>query len=171
MQAYRGFTLVEMLAVLAISAILLAGASAWWQDMIPRQHLIARANALVGLVYLARERASEGYPVLVCATDGVSACTAFRDAQRLAIIEDRNANDRFDENDVLVREMSLPPGMTSSWRSFRNKPWLKFNYRARSYYQNGHFLLCYRDQGIKVIVTRIGRPRVQKGGTKKMPCR
>ena len=86
------------------------------------------------------------------------------------LIKDRNNNQRYDHSDRILFRQTLPSGMTASWHSFRNKPWLKFTNRATSYYQNGHFELCYGRMAIRVIMTRIGRPRVERGGIRKDGC-
>ena len=164
----RGFTLVELLVTILVVSILATTAAPLFAKAIARQSLIARANNLVGFIYMAREKASEGNPVMLCALD--QACAQFADTRHLALVEDRNHNERFDDADEILAELVLPEAMQVSWRSFRRKPWLRFTHQARSHYQNGHFLLCQEAMGIKVIITRIGRPRVEKGGVKEALC-
>lgn len=164
----RGFTLLELLVTILVISILATSAVPLFANAVARQSLIARANNLVGFIYLAREKASKGNPVMLCALD--QACTQFANTRHLALIEDRNQNERFDNDDAVLAELVLPEAMHASWRSFRRKPWLRFTHQARSHYQNGHFLLCQEGMGIKVIITRIGRPRVEKGGVKETLC-
>lgn len=164
----RGFTLVELLVAILVVGILVSAAAPSLTKAIARQSLVGRANNLIGFIYMAREKASEGNPVMLC--DLELDCTGFTDTRHLALVEDRNNNERFDGADAIFAELVLPEPMKVSWRSFRNKPWLRFTYQARSYYQNGHFLLCHNRMGIKVIITRVGRPRVEKGGVKDALC-
>tara|TARA_R110002073_G_scaffold336542_1_gene534902 strand:+ start:9465 stop:9896 length:432 start_codon:yes stop_codon:yes gene_type:complete len=138
------------------------------RDFLPKQKLISRANNLIGLIYLAREQAAGNAPTLLCAID--SDCNEFTVAAGLELIRDSNGNFSKDGNEEVLREFRLPEGMTIEWRSFRKKPWLRFDSDARAWYQNGHYLLCMNNYGLKVIVTRIGRPRVAKGGVSATLC-
>lgn len=164
----RGLTLLELLVAIFVVAILVSSAAPSFSKAIARQSLVGRANNLIGFIYMAREKASEGHPVMLCDLD--LDCTRFTDTRHLALVEDRNNNERLDSADEVFAELVLPETMRVSWRSFRNKPWLRFTQQARSYYQNGHFLLCHKGMGIKVIITRVGRPRVEKGGVKDALC-
>lgn len=166
--AQRGVTLQELLVVISIVVTLAIASTTLFRDFIPRQSLIGRANNLVGLIYHAREQAVGSGPVLLCAMDTL--CDDFDHANGLILISDDNDNFSKDSNEKILREFRLPDGMTMQWRSFRGKPWLRFDSDARSWYQNGHYLLCMKNYGLKVIVTRIGRPRVAKGGVSTTLC-
>lgn len=164
----RGVTLLELLVVISIVVTLTIASTTLFRDFIPRQSLIGRANNLIGLIYHAREQAVGSGPVLLCAMDTL--CDNFDKANGLILISDDNDNRSKDGNERILREFRLPEGMTMQWRSFRGKPWLRFDSDARSWYQNGHYLLCIKNYGLKVIVTRIGRPRVAKGGVSTTLC-
>lgn len=165
----QGVTLLELLIVITIVMALAVTSITLLRGFIPRQNLIGRANNLIGLIYHAREQAVGSGPVLLCAMDTL--CDNFDHANGLILISDDNNNFSKDGNEKVLREFRLPEGMTMQWRSFRGKPWLRFDSDARSWYQNGHYLLCMKNYGLKVIVTRIGRPRVAKGGVSTTLCK
>lgn len=164
----RGFTLPELMVGLLIATVLVVIAHGFLSSVVPRESLISTANNMIGLIYRGRERAIGDAPVLLCA-DG-SGCNRFGNARAIVLVRDSNNNRQLDHGETILRRKVLPQGMTVSWHSFRNKPWLRFNSRARSYYQNGHFQFCYRNFSLNVVMTRIGRPRVDRHGVINKKC-
>lgn len=164
----RGLTLVELLVVLAVVVILALATGPGLSDVLRKQALVSHANNIVGLIYRARAAAIGSDPVLVCVAPGD--CSTHRSGTALQVVQDHNRNGRLDDPSELKDRLTLRKGMTVQWRSFRNKPWLRFNARGVSYYQNGHFLLCLDGTAIKVVVTRIGRPRVERQDPKDRLC-
>lgn len=163
-----GFTLVEMMTVLAIFAVLLTAATDFGRNLVPKQQLIAAANNLVGIIHAGRSYASSGAPTLLCAQN--TNCESFMHSPGVYVLEDSNNNGRRDPSERIVAEMKLPEGIDVSWRSFRNKPWLRFSPSKISWYQNGNLMLCAKNMKIKVIVSRIGRPRVERTGVQPEAC-
>lgn len=168
MKQETGFTLVELMIALSIIAILSMLSAPLMQDMIPKQRLIGKANNVVGFIQQGRIHAVGKKAVLLCAYPGD--CSTFTQATGLSLIEDNNDNRVFDEGDKLVAKLTLPKGSVIHWKSFRRKPWLKFSPSAISYYQNGTLQLCAQKFSIRVIVTRIGRPRVSPEGVEEKNC-
>lgn len=157
-----GMTLVELLVCLGIVTLGLALSLGPWQTFVTRYALTAQANTLTGLVHAARGRAAGALPILLCSRMGK--CNDFLTPDdAIILVRDLNRNFAFDQGEPMETALTLPQGMTVQWRSFRAKPWLHFNSRGVAYYQNGHFLLCYRGKAKKVIVTRQARPRVKPG--------
>lgn len=166
---YHGLTLVELLVCLAILGLGLAMAAGPWSRFVTRYALTAEANTLTGLIHSARGRAAGARPLMLCSRKG--ACAEFSDpAEALILVRDLNRNFSIDANEPVETALALPQGMTVQWRSFRAKPWLHFNSRGVAYYQNGHFLLCFRGMAKKVIVTRQARPRVKPGDADNRRC-
>ena len=165
----KGATLIELIICLVMVAAALAFSAGPWQRFVVRQALTAHANTLTGLIHSARGRAAGAVPMMLCSRAGH--CEDFRTPDNaLILVQDRNRNFSIDEGELLETALSLPQGMTVQWRSFRSKPWLHFNSRGVAYYQNGHFLLCYRGKAKKVIVTRQARPRVKPGDADNRRC-
>jgi len=164
----RGTTLLELLCVLVIIATMTMAATSFGKHFLPRQRLVAAANNLVGIIHAGRDVATSGAPILLCAlgTD----CDNFLDAPGVYILADTNENGRRDPGEEVISELRLPEGMTVGWRSFRRKPWLRFTPQKISWYQNGNLRLCADTYSLKVIVSRIGRPRVDRSGIQTAGC-
>lgn len=164
-----GLTLIELLIAVAMLSIMASLAAPAWQKFAARQALVAQSNALVGLIYQARSDATEKGAVLICAGQGD--CAEFGDHDNsLRVFLDSNDNRRFDQPDQLLAYWQGHAEMTIQWRSFRNRPWLRLTRNGTAWYQNGHFLLCYRGQASRVTVTRIGRPRVERDKADSSRC-
>ncbi len=163
-----GTTLLEMLCVLVIITALMFAANVFGSQFVPRQRLIAAANNLVGVIHAGRSVAVSGAPTLLCALE--TECDSFVDAPGVYVLADSNNNGRRDPGEKIIAELRLPEGMTVGWRSFRNKPWLRFSPGKISWYQNGNLRLCVREFNLKVIVTRIGKPRVDRAGVQPVSC-
>lgn len=168
MKRETGVTLIETMIAALIAAIISMMSMPLMRDFIPRQALVGRANNIVGMIHRGRDHAIGKKAVLLCAHPGD--CSSFRQSNALALIEDNNDNRILDQGDRIIDTLQLPENMTVEWRSFRNKPWLKFSPTAISYYQNGSLRLCSGHLGLRVIVTRIGRPRVDQQGISTDQC-
>ena len=156
-QQQRGATLVELLVVMLIVVLIAQQASAFASQLLTEQRLTSRSNALVGLLYRARMHGIEQGGVWVCATDH---CDQFGKSPQILIIGNHSGSPAASPTGPIIEQWRLPGGMTVEWRSFQNRPWLYYRANATSHFQNGHFLLCYKGRSRKVIITRIGRPRV-----------
>lgn len=161
-QYCRAVTLLELIATLACLGLLVAATLPSFENFIARQYLISQGNQILGLIHLARAEGAYRYPILVCSA--ASRCEDFRTpSDGLILVADINDNRALDPEDDILHEMRLPEGMTVQWRSFRNKPWLRINRRGVAYYQNGHFLLCYRGEAGKVVLNYQARARQAPG--------
>lgn len=153
-------TLAELLVALAILALVTGWAVPRLDTVLVRQSLVAHANQLAALIHGSRGRAIGRAPILICSRN--ERCATFlQPADGLLLVYDLNDNGRLDASDEVELGLDLPRGMTVTWRSFRGRPWLRIDRRGVAYYQNGHFLLCYRNHGRKVIVNYQALPRVE----------
>ena len=160
MSKTRGFTLPELLIGLCLMALLANLALPAMRDMATRQSLIAQSNALTGLLYRARITGAKNGGALVCALG--SECDVFDVSAGVFVARAAGTTSHPGPMGEAIELLVLPEGMTVQWRSFRNQPWLHYGAHATSHFQNGHFLLCYRGQASRVVITRIGRPRVDR---------
>ena len=123
--------------------------------------VVAQANRVLGTIHEARAEGAYRSAMLICSAS--SQCDNFRGPSTgLILVADHNNNLRLDNGDTLLEELLMPEGMTIEWRSFRMKPWLRINRFGVAYYQNGHFLLCYRGQARKVVLNYQAKARVQR---------
>lgn len=164
-QRGRGFTVIELLAIVAIVSALLAIAFPSFQSLIHRQRLTTTANALFNAVNLARSEAIQrGRRVdLIPAGDGRS----WNDGWVIFI--DANANRRPDTGETVVftherveDDMRITPRFTDSkvqYVAFNGAGRTRTN--ASNYTsQSGHWLLELGTQSRKIVINFLGRPRV-----------
>lgn len=160
----RGFTLVELLTILAIVAGLWALAFPSFSQLIERINSTSRINALVGLVRFARQTAvTQQQWVTLCPASG-DACANSRDWSTgiLAFADLNRDGERQPDETVLAYHDALKPGERLTWRSFRRSNYLQFRAEGYTNWQNGSFLYCPASgdaRNGKVLIINIqGRP-------------
>lgn len=164
--APAGFTLIELLTATAILATLIAAGAPMMRDLMTSQKLAANANQLLAMIYTARAEGAYRSDMMICSAQGN--CSAFDEPDNhLILVADRNSNDIRDSSDEIINHLNLPPEMTVQWRSFRGLPSLRINRYGVAYYQNGHFLLCYRGKARKVILNFQAKARVSSNASTK----
>jgi len=142
--AARGFTVIELMATLAVAALLLSLAAPSFQRLIATHRSAAAMNQMAGAVNLARSLAvTSGAVVTLCPGRG-SECLGRDQWHRGALIfVDHNRNGTLDADERVDRALPpLEPGERIYWRSFRNRTYLQFHARGYTRWQNGNFLYC-----------------------------
>jgi type IV fimbrial biogenesis protein FimT len=113
--AERGFSLVELLGVLAIATILMTSAAPMFSWTTSSYRISGQINTLVGdLMYARSEAIKTGIPVTVCASADGATCLAGNNWQAGWIIfSDTNATQSVPVGQVPLRvQRSLPGGNT-----------------------------------------------------------
>lgn len=106
--ASRGFTLVELMVVVAVLGILASVALPGLNAFTARNRLAALSSDFVSSLVLARtEAARAGLPVLVLPADGGVTGNEFAKGWNLYL--DRNSNGTFDSGDTLIRTYAALP--------------------------------------------------------------
>jgi type IV fimbrial biogenesis protein FimT len=102
---YRGFTLVELLIVIAISVILYSVALPSFHDITLSSKLTSATNDLIGDMRVARSEAIKRNNTLVlCPSANSTSCSTATDLRDGWIIyADSNANSTLDTGDTLIR--------------------------------------------------------------------
>lgn len=155
-----GFTLLELLVVLALSAGLFAVAVPAFSGLVQDARLVAAVNRVVHGVHVARHEALQtGADVVLCRSTTGRQCTESGDWNRGFIVfvnRDRDDPPRLDPGETLLqaeRGLALA-AVTANRRAFVFRPW------SRSV--NGTFTFCDR-RGMAaaraVVVSYTGRPR------------
>jgi type IV fimbrial biogenesis protein FimT len=170
--AFRAFTVIELIAALAIASILLFMALPAFNDLTERFQTTSRVNAIVGIVRFARETAvTQGRMITLCPA-GDAVCTG-ASAWHTGIMAfaDLNRDGARQPGEPIAGYMpALKAGETLLWRSFRNKNYLQFRSAGYTNWQNGSFHYCpaSRDpaNGKVIIVNIQGRavPSVDTDG-------
>lgn len=168
--ACRGFTLTELLAGVAVAAVLMAFALPSLHDLVARERGTAAVNQLLGALATARAEAIMQRRVVTACPGRAGVCLGRNQWHHgMLIFTDDNANGLLEANDRLIT--ALPPlqdGARIYWRSFRNRSYLQFHPRGYTRWQNGSFLYCPPDhdagQARMAIINAQGRVRMARDG-------
>lgn len=164
----RGFSLLEMLVVLAVAGGLVAMAMPSFQVMPLQERAGAALNQAIGAVSFARSAAVlHRTPVSLC--PGVEDQCLGRDQwhRGALVFQDPNQNGIRDRGEPVLSALSgLREGDRLYWRSFRNRGYLRFLPAGYTHWQNGNFLYCPADRDPRLarmlIVNAQGRTRVAR---------
>lgn len=128
----RGFTVIELMVVLAVLAVLLGLSLSWFRDMIQAQQLRSTANDFFAAIALTRSEAiARGRRVMM--TPLASAPADWR--QGWVVFVDRNANQRPDAGDeVIFQRGEVAYGLTivSAFSSGQASQYIAYNMAGRS---------------------------------------
>lgn len=164
----RGFTLVELMAVLAVVAVLMSFALPSFQRLLSAQRGAAAMNQMVAAVHAARSLAVTSGRMTTLCPGAEGACVGRNQWHRGALIFiDDNANGELDGDEQVNRALPpLTPGERIYWRSFRNRSYLQFRPRGHTRWQNGHFLYCPPDADATLarmaVLNAAGRLRIAR---------
>lgn len=167
-----GFTLVELLVVLVISAVLAAVAVPSWRALSEKLQVTGVSNAFVASLHLARSEAIKRQDrVALCkSADGVFCAPAGGWDQGWIIFHDRNNNGRREEAEqVLRRQQALPQALRLSgnltvahYVSFVPTGATKL---VGGGFQAGTLTVCWESgrtaEARQIILNAAGRPRVR----------
>ncbi|MDG2278299.1 MAG: GspH/FimT family pseudopilin [Pseudomonadales bacterium] len=161
MTSKYGLSLIELLVVVAIAGILLATLPFSSTSLINAKRTESDRDMFAALVQTSRAAAIHlNHPVIFC--PGTTAGCGTRDSWHLGTIAfaDKNRNASYDDDDPMIG--SLPRLSTIvTWRSFRNRKYLRFLSTGTTDWQNGHFKFCpqHIDQAkaIQLVLNAAGR--------------
>lgn len=163
-QTSAGFSLIELMVVLVISASLLAIGIPSFYKLILSQRLTTHTNALFMAVKLTRSEAiHRGRRVDLVPLDGVKWNNGW------LVFIDENNNQRLDKGETLIYSYSIhTPELRITPRFSDSKvQYIAYNGSGRSISNNGkqvsqsgHWLLELGTDMRKVVINFLGRPRV-----------
>ena len=170
---WRGFTLVELLIVLAVGSILLAIALPGYAFLANANRLTAATNNLVAAMHFARsESIKRGVRVSVCTTSNPAAAVPACDHaagwhQGWLVFEDDGLRGVLDlqdallrvERDVLLHDISISTTNFSHYVSYLPSGMSQ----GPNNLGNGTFILCLEHMERRVIVSMTGRIRLARG--------
>ena len=169
----RGFTLVELLVVLAVGSILLAIAIPGYAFLVSTSRLATVTNDMVTVLQLARSEAvKRGVRITVCKTSNAGAAMPACDAtagwhEGWLVFVDGGTRGVVDANDLIFRvqervhqTVSITTGMT--YRRFISYlP--NGNSQGSGGLSNGTFEICTAGSRRDIIINNAGRPRLVTG--------
>lgn len=161
MKKPHGFTLIEMMAVVLISGILLGISINGLQLLQAQIRATAAINQLAGAVYLTRQAAlSQRRLITLCPTDNQKACSSNWAAGMLII---SGGGGQTSEGTRIAAYPPTPHGRIE-WRSFGGSKRLQFAASGLTYSQNGTFIYCPDDKDLRaaraLIINKAGRARM-----------
>ncbi|MEM7078154.1 MAG: GspH/FimT family pseudopilin [Pseudomonadota bacterium] len=142
----RGYTIIELLTVLAMMALLISYAPGITQTWVAHHRMQTQRATFLSAINTARTSAIfHNRAVTVCPAT-VSGCGP-RDAWHAGtlVFFDTNGNRRVDGGEKIITRVAKLQHARVRWRSFRNRTYLKFTGRGLTDWQNGHFLFCHRN--------------------------
>jgi type IV fimbrial biogenesis protein FimT len=169
----RGFTLYELLVVLAIASVLLVLAAPAFRSIGNSMKLSAMSNALVAHLQLARSEAIKrnGRVVMCKSPDGVQCTSAGGWERGWIVFQDTNNNGNLDEGEQIIQRIEAMP---EGWHMAGNQSVAKYvsymptgeTEMTTGAFQAGVITVCQQStdktEARQVVINAVGRPRVQK---------
>ncbi|MBK8069831.1 MAG: GspH/FimT family pseudopilin [Rhodanobacteraceae bacterium] len=159
----RGLSAIELLAVLAVTSVVLSIAVPYLRGVNANTRLSSASNALVVALQRARvEAVSTGRNTVLCPSLNGTQCSDSSDWSRgWLIYRDQNRNTRFDAGEPLLQVQMLDSAQLSV-RSNNGRRWVTYRSLGESEGANTTFVFCSRQdpaRGRQVIVANSGRVR------------
>jgi type IV fimbrial biogenesis protein FimT len=159
----NGFSLLELLVVLAIAAVLISVAVPGFTETRRAAALTVAVNQLIGAIHFARSASIlNNVPTVIClSADGVQCTSSGREPIRGWLVfrdHDRTSPAALDAGDSLLRKADLPNDLSIQ----ATRAALTFWPTTRSG-TPGTFIFCslqVQGAGREVVVSQTGRPRV-----------
>jgi len=162
----RGFTLIEMVAVLAIIAIMVSMMMPSVAKLYARNEATTSINWIITAVNFTRHAAiSFRTTATLCPKNPDHFKCGGQWHEDLMIFADRNEDGKFNQEDYLIHQISSQKVTgTFRWRSFRNRQYLQLTRFGYTNYQNGNFVYCPGARNSKlarqIVINVQGRARM-----------
>lgn len=169
LEQQAGYSLIELLVALTVSAILLASATPMFAGILMNNRAVTLANNLLTSLQVARfEAIKRNRDITICkSNDAISCSGSWSDGW--IIFSDFNNNRRLDTTDgekiIEVKKLSNAE-FSINWNAFRSDTYIQYNSLGFIHSNNGTFKLCPPNRDARyaraVIINRLGRARVSR---------
>lgn len=164
MKAQKGFTLVELMIVIAIAGITVGLGYPSMKNLIIKSRVNSYAHTLLSTVQSARQAAiMRNEFITVCASANGIDCNTDWSKGHLIFI-DKNGNRELDIEDTRLNYIDgINDADNVKWQSFKVANTLQFLPTGITNHQNGTFTVCGLGKigfAKAVIITKTGRPRL-----------
>jgi len=166
MKKLSGFTLVELMVVVAIAGLAMAFAIPAMGTFIKNERLVTQINTLVGhLAYARSEAVTRRQQVILCASSPpLTSCSGTNWAAGWILFIDADNSSTFTANEVILRAKATLEGSNTLVSSTGSM--IIYDNRGFAPLSNGVFSLC-DDRGAphvkSISITNTGR--VRRGGS------
>ncbi|GMG88575.1 GspH/FimT family pseudopilin [Biformimicrobium ophioploci] len=142
MNIYRGYTLIEMMLVIACLAIIASVAIPSFSELLEARRNRLSGYALFDLIATARGLSLSQQKNLVICPAHNNRCGS-NWAGGALLFEDSNRNGALDDGESLLRQIdAFRSGTKLSWASFGNRPYLRYRPDGVTPSQSGSFHYC-----------------------------
>ncbi|MFZ5757695.1 MAG: GspH/FimT family pseudopilin [Pseudomonadota bacterium] len=165
MQRMHGLTLIELVVVLAVTAVLFGVGVPAWRSLTATSAVQAHVSLFSQAIQTARMLAvTRNLPVTLCALDTAGTCSG-NWGDNLTLFYDRERDGHLGESDERISDLLIPDGNRTDvrWQGFGRRHFL--NARSNgTWRQNGRFTFCPRSAGTghagrELVVNVTGRTR------------
>lgn len=166
MKKYQGFTIIELMAVVAILAIMLLIVIPTSTRMLNNNRMTSQANDFLAALSLARSEAvKRGSQVVVCVSSNQTSCTLGDFEDGWLMYEDSNADGTLTVGETTIQVGQALSG-NATLRPTSGAGSIVFNRFGRAAAQD-NFILCWKSdrEGRDISITRTGRAEVDYHNT------
>jgi len=166
MKKLSGFTLIELMVVVAIAGMAMAFAIPAMGTFIKNERLVTQINTLVGhLAYARNEAVTLRQQVILCASGNMTSCSGTDWAAGWILFIDADNSSTFNTGEQILRAKATLEGSGTTLNSSTGSM-IIYDNRGFSPNSNGVFSLC-DDRGAanvrSISITNTGR--VRRGGS------
>ena len=160
----NGFSLIELMLLLAIIAVISTIAVPAWKNILKKQELNGQINSLVAMIYLARSEAiKRNQIVTICHSQDQQSCGGSW-SEGWLMFADNNADGHRDNTESRLAAGTIMDGYQLSWSAFGPTSYMRFMRNGLTSAHNGTFKLCAENNDARfakaVIISKTARVRL-----------
>ncbi len=161
-----GFTVIELMVVLAVFSILSALAVPSFKNILKQQEVNGQINNLVAMVYLARSEAiKRNQVVTVCKSSDKQGCGGNWTDGWLMFVDLDGDGDR-SAGEYLIGSGEVAEEYELTWSGFGSQNYIRFLQNGLTLFHNGSFVLCPESGDVRlaraVFISKTARARTSK---------